>query len=489
MTTSDFNIQYFNAANGTIADTVANDTTKTIAERNTALQSLTTVSASISVNTTAAGRSISQSGTIRATKLDVNASSIAPIIVPVTPSSPTISGSVTAPVSAVFAWPQSQGATSYSIDYTINGGAWTTGFTNQNTTTYTVPGSAHTDVVNVRVNATNIAGTSGYGTSSITIPQWAPLSLVNNWTNYSQVFASAGYTKTSTGLVVLKGLVMNGVVGCTTPIATLPIGYRPAGKLIFMNSSNSAMGRLDVDLDGQIRACTGSNAWFSLDGIKFMPSGTSFNALSPFLNSWLNFGSAHADGAFMTDSNGRVQVQGVVRSGVVTSGTAIDTLPVGSRQSEYLHMMNVSGGGAGHISIDSAGNLLAKGGSNGNLSLQAMFIPSGRSTGSSCTTQWCNLSLINGWAWYGTIYSTAQYTKTADGMVLVKGLIRSGSSTIANLPAGYCPREQQLLTVIAADAWGRLDITPGTGSGCTLLYAGGSTAWFALDSAAWMSEW
>lgn len=497
ITTNDFKIEYFNTANSLLADTVANDTTKTVTERNTALQSLTTVSASITVNTTAAGRAISQSGTIRATKLDVNASSIAPIIIPVTPASPTVSGSVTAPVSTVFTWPLVQGATSYSVEYNINGGAWTTGFTNQNTTTYTVPAcntagapcSTHNDTVNVRVTATNIAGTSGYSTTSQTIPQWVAPTLQNNWSNYNGTFTTAGYTKTSAGMVVLKGLVKAGVIGCTTPIATLPVGYRPEGKLIFENSSNSAAGRLDIDLNGEIRACAGSNAWFSLDGFTFMPSTSSFTPLSPLLNSWINFGSAHATAEYLTDSNGRVHVKGVVRNGTATSGTPIGNLPAGSRPPEYMHMVNQNSAVATHISIDNTGNVLAKGGSNSYLSLQAMFLPSGRATGATCTTQWCNLTLLNAWVWYGGIYSTPQYTKTADGMVLLKGLIRSGSSTIANLPAGYCPKQQQLLTVAAADAWGRLDITAGTGSGCTVVYASGSTVWFSLDAATWLAEW
>lgn len=488
---ADFVIEYFTSADTTTADTVAS-TDPDIADRNAALQSATTVGVTINVSKTAGGREISQSSRLRATKLDINASTLAPVTATTPPGTPAVSTSINNPTSVVVTWPAVSGAESYTVDYNVNGGAWINGFTGQNTTSYTVPEVAHTDTVNTRVSATNTAGTSTFGTSSITIPRWTPFVLQNNWTDYGNVFSTSGYTKTSAGMVVLKGLVKGGTVGCSTPIATLPVGYRPEAKLIFENSSNSAVGRLDVDLNGEVRACGGSNAWFSLDGFTFMPSDVSFTGLTPLLNGWINYGSAHADAAYMTDSNGRVHVKGVIRNGTVAGGTPIDNLPVGSRPSEYLHMVNYNSGAAGHISIDNSGNLLAKGGGNGFLSTQAMFIPSGRATGTNCTTQWCNISpLLNGWVWYGGIYATPQYTKTADGMVLLKGLIRSGSSYIADLPAGYCPKQQLLLTNVAADAWGRLDITAATSdtSGCRLLYAGGSTTWFSLDAATWMAEW
>jgi len=166
MTTSDFNIQYFNAANGTIADTVANDTTKTIAERNTALQSLTTVSASISVNTTAAGRSISQSGTIRATKLDVNASTIAPIVVDVTPSAPTgVTATFNLPGQITVEWYPN--ATSYTLQYdTTSAFSAPTTISSIATSSRTITGLNESPQYFFRVSATNSAGTSGYSSTA-----------------------------------------------------------------------------------------------------------------------------------------------------------------------------------------------------------------------------------------------------------------------------------------------------------------------------------
>ncbi|CAN5366996.1 hypothetical protein BH10PAT4_BH10PAT4_3130 [soil metagenome] len=495
---NDFSVQYFSSASATTANSVASDAScapstadpACVAARNAALQSLSTVGASININTTAAGRTVSQSGSIRATRLDINASTIAPVIVATTPTSPSLSVSLSRPNQAVFTWPTVPGATGYTFQYQLNGtgGAWTTAFTNQNTTTFTVTGNIQ-DVVYGRASATNSAGTSGYSSNAyLTIPAWSTLTLKNSWVDYNgSNWTTAGYTQTSDGMIVLKGLIRSGTATSGTVIGTLPAGYRPAERLLFQTGSNGAAGRLDVDTNGDISIQIGSNAWFSLDGINFMPSGTTFTALSPLFNSWVNYGGVYATAGYMTDTSGRVHIKGLVKSGVATNDTIIGTLPAGSRvaTNSYEHVSNDNSNAYSHIGLNQAGNVLAKGGSNGFLSLNALFYPASYS--------WTTLTLSNSWVTYGGIFSPPRYTKSTDNMVLVKGLIKSGVTTadtvIANLPTGFCPKQRVIMTIPANGVVGRVDVTSGTGAGCSILAQVVNAGYTSLDNVSFLAEW
>jgi len=496
----DFVLQYFNSASGTASDSVATDAGQTDAQRGVALQSDTTLVASLNINKTIAGRDINQKGAIRSTRLDINATTIAPAVQDVIPAAPNVIASPinpNNPTTATFTWATVPGAATYSLDYRVDPwdpvnrtnstGAWTNQFTNQNTTTFSKLVN-HGDKVYVRVTATSPAGSSGYGNANITVPVWAPMVYQNGWTDYYPTFTPGAFTKTASGMVVLKGLVKGGIATTDAVIAQLPAGYAPSERLIFENTSNQTSGRVDVLPDGTVRFNIGSNAWYSLDGISFMPAGTSFNTFSPLLNSWVFYGGSFALPAYMTDSAGRVHTKGLVTAGVATNATAIATLPAGSRPAEYSHFAEINSNANSHISIDTAGNVLAKGGGNSFLSLQTMFYPSGRATGATCTTQWCNLTLLNGWLAYAG-YTAPQYTKSSDGVVMIKGLVKSGNGIIANLPAGYCPKNQLLLTAQQNGTWERIDITAGTGSGCSISPSTMTTAWTSLDAISYMAEW
>lgn len=497
VSSSNFFLQYLGNASSTVANAVASDTGATVAARNIALNSTPTVSVSILASISTAGRTIERSATLRSTRLETNASTIATVTPDTIPAAPTVTSTTTAPANAVFTWAAVPGATGYTVEYNFNGGAWQTGFTNQNTRTYTAVAPYNGAVVNARVVAINSAGTSGYGTNSVTIPIWMPLLLGNNWVYYGTPFAVPAYSKTSSGLVVLKGLIKAG----SGNIATLPTGYRPGTDqwLMFENSSNQAMGRLDITDAGVIGFQVGSNAWVSLDGISFMPSGSmTFTNFSSFLNGWLNYSPGSGDvrwaqASYGTDSLGRVHTRGLVRSGTTADGTDIVTLPAGSRPAEYMHVANVNTNAGGLIGIQPSGPIEAKNGGNGYLAMRSTFYPSGRATGTSCTTQWCNLTMQNSWVHYGSPHSTPQYTKSADGLVIVKGLVRSGTSgvSMATLPAGYCPKEQLLLAIAANGTWGRVDITSGAaGTGCTITGAGGvvSNVWTSFDAIHFLAE-
>lgn len=488
ITTSGFTLQYFNTADATIANTIASDTSQSAAARYAALQTTATVGATINVTQTAGGRNITQTGSIRATKLATNASSIAVVAAATTPAAPTVTAVATPislPASAVVTWPTVPGASTYTMDYNINGGGWVNGLTNSTATTYTVT-AATNNVVNIRVSASNSAGTSAYGTTSITItpPAWTSLVLQNSWTDYNGTFANSSYTKTSDGMVVLKGLIKRtGVPVAGETIGVLPVGYRPLEELLFETGSNSVASRTDILPDGRVMFETGNAVWLSLDGINFMTSSTTFNALTPLINGWVIYSApTYATPAYAVDTSGRVHVKGLIKSGVSTDPTIVVTLPVGARPPSYEHIAVDNSNNHGQIGFDSTGTIAVKGGGNSFVSLQAMFYP-------AAYGGWTTLPLQNGWVWYGTVYSAPRYTKSADGMVLVKGLIHSGSvvvnSVIANLPVGYRPSQRLLLTSTSAAAYGRIDVMP-TGD----IIVGGplSATWASMDAISFMAE-
>lgn len=100
-----------------------------------------------------------------------------------------------------------------------------------------------------------------------------------------------------------------------------------------------------------------------------------------------------------------------------------------------------------------------------------------RSRGGS--EDWIDLPLVNSWVVFDTTYNTPQYYKDRDGIVHLKGLIKSGSTgAIATLPAGYRPSRQCLFVSITnPNVIGRIDITT-AGVITASVY---SNVWISLD--------
>jgi hypothetical protein len=493
--TTGFSVQYFNSGNTAAENTAASDVSASDTSRGSALQTATTISVALNSSQTIAGRPVSQSGTLRSTRLDSNASTIATTVTPTIPSTPVVTGSYTAPTTASFSWPSSTGGgiVNYILDYSLNNGSsWTNNaMSNHSSTSFIVPGTTHSQKVMVRVSSNNSAGTSGgSGTASVTIPLWVTPLLINNWVDYgANNYSTTGYTITSSGVVLLKGLVKGG----SGVIFTLPTGYRPGAWLLFQNSSNNAAGRLDIGTDGTVNMSVGNNAWFSLDGISFMPSGNTFNDMSSgFLNGWKNYSPASGDSrwanaGYFQDTSGRVRLQGLVYAGTSTDGTAITSFPTALQPSGYEHVSNDNSNSAGLIAVNNSGGRVdAKGGSNVYVGMNALFYP-------STYSGWTSLTLQNSWIYYGAPFSTPRYTKSTDGMVLLKGLISAGTvasgTVIATLPAGYCPKQQLLTTTVAGGAWASINILPGSGSGCNVIVGAASATWTSLDSISYMGEW
>lgn len=99
----------------------------------------------------------------------------------------------------------------------------------------------------------------------------------NSWANLGLPASQpqARYRKTSSGMVVLSGVITGGTVG--QPAFVLPAGYRPyygsgtsGTQAWFTVASNSstALGSIEVRNDGSIIPNVGS-AWWFLDNIQF----------------------------------------------------------------------------------------------------------------------------------------------------------------------------------------------------------------------------
>lgn len=99
------------------------------------------------------------------------------------------------------------------------------------------------------------------------LEDWIIPAFLGTWTNVGGGFGPLRYRKTDDGLVVVQGLVESGTVG--TGIFTLPAGYRPTSRLVFPVISNNAIGRIDIETNGNVAAFAGSATWFALNGIIF----------------------------------------------------------------------------------------------------------------------------------------------------------------------------------------------------------------------------
>lgn len=452
-----------------------------------------TVGVTINSTKTSAGQPISNTAAVRATK--INSSSVATpqqLYFTTHPSSKTVAVSDTnitfnaaASITSTYTWERS-----------TNGGSSWSPVSGATSSTLTIPSVDMTWNQNqFRAIATDQYGrTSTSNAATLTVGIWNPINLLDGWFNYTGGggYAKASYTKTTDGVVMLKGLI-----SCSgTPpqaqsqvIGRLPAGYRPyGGTLIFQTNSSSdpstgqVSSRIDVQTDGDILLQYGHCSWTALDGIHFIAAGSPYlatNFPTPYPNNWTNYGGPFAVGSYITDATGRVHTQGLVGGGTATNGTVIVPLAANLRPPQYQHF-TARNNGAGHLGYDTASGILAKGGPNSYQSLNVMYYP-------NTFNGWTNLSLVNGWAWYGSIFSTPQYTKSADGIVTLKGLIGGGAdgSVIATLPSGYRPKERLILAAVQNAVAGRIDILP---NGQIVSVNTEGNTWASLDSITFRAE-
>lgn len=89
-----------------------------------------------------------------------------------------------------------------------------------------------------------------------------------------------------------------------------------------------------------------------------------------YLNSWVDYGVTHNKAGYYKALDGRVHLQGVVKSGTI--GQPIFTLPTGYRPSKTLLFTVPSNGAFGVVEIQTDGDVVATTGNNTYVSLEGI---------------------------------------------------------------------------------------------------------------------
>ena len=504
VSTTGFNIQYFNGSGTNNENTAASanpscNTASCVATRNSALLSSSTINATIDAHQTVAGKDVEQVASIRSTRLETTATAIAPAIVPAIPSVPAptgktpntigTTGTSTNVTQVTYNWtPSSGGGTiTYSVQYQINGGSMQTvnGITNSGTPNYTIPGTNFGNVVTAQVKATNSAGASAWSSVvTVTVPLYAVPQTQNNWKSYGAGWSTIGFSQTTDGIVSVKGFMALGSATANAPIFTLPTGFRPTQRYVFpvVTSNGSSVnihGRVDIDTDGTVQFESGSSEYISLDGINFLSTASAYSFTTPTLtNSWANYGGSYATEQYTTDSKSRVHLKGSVKSGA----GSIQTLPSAAwpgNDSYYSADSNSSIGDYKSNVSSSAGNLVPVTGGNTIFSTPAMYY-------AGAAGSWTSLTYSNSWVNFGSTYSNGKYVKATDGIVTLKGLVKSGTTgTMSTLPAGSRPKTRLVFHTIANDQFARIDIDA---SGNIIVVTLSSNTWLTLDGINFLAE-
>ncbi len=478
-----FTISYYPDATSTTANAIAGDSNQTDIARQAALKLTNTATINITATATIAGRPVSQSGSIRVTSPNDNASqtSIATVIPTILsqPQNKTVLHGESVKISA------SAAGTNPTIQWqqSTNQGTTWTNISDATSSTLTIsPATNVMDGYQYRAVFTNSSGSATSSAARLTVNSlaWTGLTLQNNWSAFGGAYNGPNYTKTSDGVVVLKGLIKNsGTPTDGQVIATLPVSYRPSAYLVFPSSTYpNNYARIDVNGNGEIIFRAGGSAsWLSLDNIRFVPDTGRYarTAISSFLNGWTNFGGSYAPVSYVVDNSERVDIQGLMNVGTLTDNTTIFNMPTNLAPSLYMHIP-AAGGTFGAFGISNTiPGIVSKGSGSSWMSTQTMYYP-------ATYKNWTNLTLQNSWAAYGGSYSTPQYTKAADRLVTLKGLIKSGTTTagtiIATLPEGYRPSATVLYTGVSVNAYCRIDID----SSGNIIFQTGSNTWLSLDN-------
>lgn len=98
-----------------------------------------------------------------------------------------------------------------------------------------------------------------------------PSYLGSGWSNYGGTWTNAAY-RSKGGEVEFSGLVKAGASGL---IFSLPAGFRPLVRRIFICSANGGIIRIDVDPNGTVNASVlalgATNTYVSLAMVRFVP--------------------------------------------------------------------------------------------------------------------------------------------------------------------------------------------------------------------------
>lgn len=320
------------------------------------------------------------------------------------------------------------------------------------------------------------------------------LNTAGGWTQYDMIgtatftgvddaarFGPATVTKSATGWVLVTGLVYKATATGATPIlvATLPPGFWPSYEVAFpvLNASEPTTYNVLVKPNGEIwTTSSGLNAGhISLNNIQFNHTAATTNLT--MANSWVAFGGAAGTPRLGNDGQGLAFFAGAMKNGTTGAGVAFaSTLAVADRPLEEIIMSaastNVFGGR--RISFLGVPAVLAPFPATTRYELEPMLWSiAANSPGYN------GMAYGNGWASYGGGYADLQFGKRPDGLVYVKGLVKSGTmgQPIARLPEGYRPPHQLLFSANSNDAPASL----GVYADGNIVPRTGTNVWFSIN--------
>jgi len=427
------------------------------------------VKVSITVQQGVSGSTLTQTSVMRASRRnDVPATPV--------PDAPVVSiyndgvNSYNNPILTSFQW-SANGAYTYIVSTQINGGAWSAdqSMSATNMGVSAPPGAT----INIKVTAVNDSGNSSTTTYSTTQDIFTDMNLENTWVSYNSAsWYSPSFTRTTAGLVELRGLVKSG----SGLITTLPPGFRPRKQIILptLSGSTNALARIDVKADGTVTWVNGGdNGWVSLDGINFMSADfdSGLTWVNPTLvcpsgctTAWTHYsGGATNYGKLEVtkDSMGRSLLYGLLSTPspyppANYSDLATITATYRPPTSDIFPDITSNPTYASYEVTNGSVKYRTNQGTSWK-SFSAIYYPS------SSSPTWTALPLSSSWQPYnaaGSGYSQPQFTESSDNIVTLRGLIKLGTATsgttIATLPAGARPATR--LIFIAAGYSGAAEI-------------------------------
>jgi len=337
----------------------------------------------------------------------------------------------------------------------------------------------------------SVGSASSYSTTaSVLTPLWGTFTYQNNWADYGGSYATGGFTKTSAGVVILKGLLTrtSGTITTGETIATLPPAYRPANTstntvYTFMTQvSGTDSGAIKISSDGNIMASTNtSETATSLDRIAYT-TGNDYTTLT-LLSGWAKYGVDTPDLGYKVDSVGRVILKGSLDPG--STGSAFANVPSSPDLSVSPKLIIPFRSGCnGYVGVNIDTSFTTRGQCMGSaLFTQTMYYPN------AAAPTWTTMTLKNSWVVFNSSSNaTPQYTKASDGVVTLKGLIKSGSTSngvvLFTLPAGYRPAATLTFASMCNDLPCRIDVQ----ADGDVLGRGVDSAWTTLSGLNFVAE-
>jgi hypothetical protein len=121
-----------------------------------------------------------------------------------------------------------------------------------------------------------IVGNSRLTTAGLTVngvsytpTTWTAATLLNGWSHYGNGYHAVGYRKVG-DVVEMRGVAAGGTIGAPSPsMLLMPTGFRPVASLMFAAIAGNALGRINVNPDGNCYCEIGTNTFVSFDTVSF----------------------------------------------------------------------------------------------------------------------------------------------------------------------------------------------------------------------------